>query len=78
MRARKRLDQGDDSSVSVVFFKKAEELKHIRSQSEHNSSSESVSSSSDQTHKTSSVEYELECCKLGTDQSKRDTMMRST
>ena len=78
MRARKRLDQGDDSSVSVVFFKKAEELKHIRSQSEHNNSSESESSSSEQTHKTSSVEYELECCKLGTDQSKRDTMMRST
>ena len=45
MRARKRLDDGDDSRVSVVFFKKAEELKHMRSQDEPNSSSETVSSS---------------------------------
>ena len=79
MRARKRLDHGDDSRVSVVFFKKAEELKHIRSQSEQSYSSESVCSSSEHTNKTSSVEdAELECCKNGTDQSKRDTMMRST
>ena len=43
MRARRRLD-GEDSSVSVVFYKKAAELKNLRNEDQQ-SSSESVSSS---------------------------------